>query len=224
MAFLVGSVNVINNDRTVTVACGTTAQRPASPCPGTIRLNSSCFTFEGFNGTGWVLFSGPETSKAAPGAPATILGESYCGGFYTGVINVSGTCYFLVIAPNATGCAQCQWKTTNTSTSGTGSCVNGYTNTYGPLDNATHPAGNWTATRSIDGFSDWYLPSRDELNIMYTNRGSMPAGETFAAVGYWSSNECSATYACLQNFSSGGVYFGNKTTSHRVRAVRRVPV
>jgi hypothetical protein len=222
MAFLVGSVNVINNDRTVTVARGTTAERPASPCPGTIRLNCETNVFEGFVGTGWASFSGNQTTCPPP--PPTVLGLSYSGGFYTGVINVSGTCYFLVIAPNATGCACCQWKTTTTSTSGTGSCVNGYTNTYGPLDNATHPAGNWTATRSINGFSDWYLPSRDELNIMYTNRGSMPAGEGYAAVNYWSSTEFNALYACTQSFSTTGVNFYSKSIIFRVRAVRRVPV
>jgi hypothetical protein len=161
------------------------------------------------------------TTSAAP----TTLGQSYEGGFYTGVINIGGgVCYYLLIAPNASGCACCQWKTTRTTTSGTDSCVNGYTNTYGPMDNATHPAGNWTATRSISGFSDWYLPARDELNIMYTNKGSMPVGEGFASAGYWSSTEFNVYGACFQLLGNGSSGSANKTGNYRVRAVRRSPV
>jgi len=159
-------------------------------------------------------------------APPSTLGQSYQGGYYTGVINIGGgVCYYLIVAPNATGCAaSCQWKTTRTTTSGTDSCVNGYTNTYGPMDNATHPAGNWTATRTISGYSDWYLPARDELNIMYTNKGSMPAGEGFAAAGYWSSTEFNAGCACCQTLSNGTISLNYKTSAFRVRAVRRSPI
>jgi hypothetical protein len=161
------------------------------------------------------------TTKSTP----TTLGQSYEGGYYTGVINIGGgVCYYLLVAPNATGCACCQWKTTRTATSGTDSFVNGYTNTYGPMNNATHPAGNWTATRSIDGYSDWYLPSRDELNLMYTNKGSMPAGEGFAADNYWSSTETNAGCACNQPFSTGSLYSNVKSFNFRVRAVRRSPI
>jgi hypothetical protein len=157
--------------------------------------------------------------------PPTTLGQSYQGGYYTGVIDIGGgVCYYLIVAPNATGCACCAWKTTRTATSGTGSCVNGYTNTRSPMENATHPAGNWTATRTISGYSDWYLPARDELNIMYTNKGSMPAGESFAADNYWSSTEISAYYACGQFFSTGNGGCNLKTSNFRVRAVRRSPI
>jgi hypothetical protein len=157
------------------------------------------------------------------------LGDSYCGGFYIGTICAASTCYALIVAPNATGCACCQWKTTRTATSGTTSSVDGYNNTYGPMNNATHPAGNWTATRTINGFSDWYLPARDELNQLYVNDGgatntNLPAGEGFAADRYWSSTEYSATAACYQNFNNGGQNYNSKTFICRVRAVRREPI
>jgi hypothetical protein len=158
------------------------------------------------------------------------LGETACGGFYIGTICAASTCYYLIVAPNATGCACCQWKTTRTATSGTTSCVDGYNNTYGPMDNADHPAGNWTATRTINGFSDWYLPARDELNQLYVNDGgttntNLPAGEGFAVNVYWSSTERSATYACFQNFNNGLQFNGGyKTGIYRVRAVRREPI
>jgi len=176
----------------------------------------------------WSNYSTP-TEFFAGTPPPNTLGQSYEGGFYTGVINIGGgVCYYLIVAPNATGCACCQWKTTRTTTSGTGSCVNGYTNTYGPMDNADHPAGNWTATRSISGYSDWYLPARDELDIMYTNKGSMPAGEGFAtttaSTTYWSSTELNAFDAYDQFFSNGYSSFIYKTFLNKVRAVRRSPI
>jgi hypothetical protein len=158
-----------------------------------------------------------------------VFGDAACGGFYIGTICAASTCYAIIVAPNATGCADCQWKTTRTATSGTTSCVDGFNNTYGPMDNADHPAGNWTATRTINGFSDWYLPARDELSQLYTNDGgptntTLPAGEGFAAVLYWSSTEGSATGACSQSFDDGNIGSTIKTGSARVRAVRREPI
>lgn len=159
-----------------------------------------------------------------------ILGESYEGGFYMGTICAANTCYYLLVAPNATGCAQCQWKTSQTSTSGTCSLDDGYANTYPALENSTHPAGNWTATRTIGGFSDWYLPAIDELEVFYNNGGGagsgdpLPSGEDFATDAYWSSTESSSISACYLNFSNGNRSPLNKGGTRRVRAVRRVPI
>jgi hypothetical protein len=160
--------------------------------------------------------------------PQPELGDALGGGFYIGTTSVGATCYYLIVAPNATGCAQCQWKNTRTATAGTGSCVDGFANTYPVLQNASHPAGNWTATRTIGGFSDWYLPAIFELNQLYVNDGgstnaTLPAGEGFAAAAYWSSTEPYVTNAFFQSFtfSIGSIY---KTYSFRVRAVRRTPI
>jgi hypothetical protein len=158
-----------------------------------------------------------------------VFGDAACGGFYIGTICAASTCYALIVAPNATGCACCQWKTTNTATSGTTSCVDGRSNTYGPMNNADHPAGNWTATRTINGFSDWYLPARDELNQLYVNDGgatntNLPAGEGFAAGNYWSSTELSASFVSSQNFTNGNQGSAIRTGILRVRAVRREPI
>jgi len=157
-------------------------------------------------------------------SPST-LGESIFGGFYMGTICAAGSCYYLIMAPNATGCACCQWKTTRTDSGVGAELCDGYGNTYDHLANATHPAGNWTATRSIGGFSDWYLPATCELNQLYTNKGSSPAGEGFATGRYWSSTEDGAIpagAACVQLFSNGNIYCSIKNGTDRVRAIRRV--
>ena len=48
--------------------------------------------------------------------------------------------------------------------------------------------------------SDWYLPSKNELNQLYLNRSTVGG---FAPFGYWSSTESSAVYAWGQGFGSG---------------------
>ena len=131
------------------------------------------------------------TTAAVP----TTLGESICGGFYMGTICAASTCYYLIMAANATGCACCQWKTTYTASGVGNEMFDGYGNTYDHLANATHQAGNWTATRSIGGLGDWYLPAICELNQLYTNKACAPAGEGFAADQYWSSTEKAPPYS-----------------------------
>jgi len=150
------------------------------------------------------------------------LGDSVQGGFYMGTICAAGSCYYLVMAPNASGCACCIWKTTRTDSGVGAELCDGYGNTYDHLANATHPAGNWTATRSIGGFSDWYLPARDELDQLYTNCGSSPAGEGFVSDFYWSSTETTALNACIEDLQNGDILFGNKCSIYPVRAIRRV--
>ena len=37
------------------------------------------------------------------------------------------------------------------------------------MNNASHPAAQFCRALTIGGYSDWYLPSRDELEIVYRN-------------------------------------------------------
>jgi hypothetical protein len=70
----------------------------------------------------------------------------------------------------------------------------------------------------LNGYSDWYLPSKDELDKLYLNRVAIGG---FVDDYYWSSSESNADDAWVQNFSNGGQDGGNfKLTSFRVRAVR----
>ena len=54
---------------------------------------------------------------------------------------------------------------------------------------------------TINGYSDWYLPSRDELNKLYMNR--VQIGGFNLAGWYFSSTESSSVYAWYQDFSNG---------------------
>tara|TARA_B100001287_G_scaffold141563_1_gene119097 strand:+ start:31771 stop:32403 length:633 start_codon:yes stop_codon:yes gene_type:complete len=80
-------------------------------------------------------------------------------------------------------------------------------------------------TLNLNGYNDWYLPSKDELNAMYENIGSgntLGLGNVgnFALTYYWSSTQINADYACKQNFGDG--YQGNycKYAGYLVRAIR----
>lgn len=162
--------------------------------------------------------------------PLSIFGAAACGGFYMGTVDVASTCYALIVAPNSTGCAFCQYKTTESSTSGASSTTDGYYITYEAMQSSSYPAGNWTATRTINGFSDWYLPAIGEISQFYSNgagNGSgdpLPAGEDFSLEDYWSSTEDSNTRGYYFHFGEGAsATHGGKDYTENIRAVRRVP-
>jgi hypothetical protein len=67
------------------------------------------------------------------------------------------------------------------------------------------------------GFSDWFLPSKDELNQLYINRAVI--GD-FPDDYFWSSTENTADTAWYQYFSNGYQSGGTKSYYSRVRAVR----
>ncbi|MDD5276893.1 MAG: DNRLRE domain-containing protein [Methylovulum sp.] len=69
----------------------------------------------------------------------------------------------------------------------------------------------------LNGYSDWYLPSKDELNKLYVNRTAIGG---FAGVLYWSSSEHDGSGAWGQGFGSGVQNFVSKGSTQSVRAVR----
>jgi hypothetical protein len=69
----------------------------------------------------------------------------------------------------------------------------------------------------LNGFSDWFLPSRDELNQMYLQK-SVIGG--FANADYWSSSEWHSDSSFGINFGSGSQYMYFKYDVIYVRAVR----
>ena len=82
-------------------------------------------------------------------------------------------------------------------------------------------AGNYAAKLCFDlvlnSYSDWYLPSRDELDKLYLNK-TVVGG--FASAYYWSSSEYTNNLAWWQGFDNGFKYGNLKNITHYVRAVR----
>ena len=71
---------------------------------------------------------------------------------------------------------------------------------------------------TINGYSDWFLPSKDELDQMYHNLKETGRGG-FESAWYWSSSE-DYNYAWDQYFGGGRQDFYNKGSNYYVRAVR----
>ena len=115
------------------------------------------------------------------------------------------------------------WSTvTNTATGfmGMGDAIgNGQANTTAIVGQAgcTSGAAYLCDNLTLGGYSDWFLPSRYELNELYLN--SAVIGHKFA--WYWSSSEVSSSNAWLQNFDDGGMLnYYTKSQACYVRAVR----
>ena len=66
-------------------------------------------------------------------------------------------------------------------------------------------------------YSDWYLPSKDELNNLYLNKTVIGG---FSTGGYWSSSEDTDSLAWAQDFNNGTWPATGKNTTLHVRAVR----
>jgi hypothetical protein len=69
----------------------------------------------------------------------------------------------------------------------------------------------------LGGYSDWYLPSKDELNKLKINRLAVGG---FASNYYWSSTEYGNDDAWVQGFFYGSQYLTSKNANRAVRAVR----
>jgi len=115
-----------------------------------------------------------------------------------------------------------QWKTTRTITAGTSTNIGtGYANTYNCMTGTEHPAAEIVRNATYGEKTDWFLPSKDELNQIYVNLKQLGAGG-LADKYYWSSSDYDQDFAYDQDFVTGIQYnWHGKDFSHRwVRAVR----
>lgn len=72
---------------------------------------------------------------------------------------------------------------------------------------------------------DWFMPSRDELDMMYDNRTVITdqGGDAFKTdTGYWSSSDNGSRTAWYRNFSTGNQYNNDKNDPNHCRLLRRV--
>lgn len=99
------------------------------------------------------------------------VGLPFGGGYYAGKIVSDGKTYAIVVAPKTSGGenSSLNIKTINDPTVGTTSVHNGFANTAAMIaaGAAQHPAANFCNNLVINGYDDWYLPARDELEICY---------------------------------------------------------
>ncbi len=109
------------------------------------------------------------------------------GGYYAGLVNVKGVTKAIIVAPKALGEHTGQWSDSNGFTQGATCPFDGYKNTLDMIV-AGSPLGKWVQSLNIGGHTDWHIPSRDQLEIIY--RGYKPT-ESKNAV-FWGKN----IYSC----------------------------
>jgi hypothetical protein len=175
-----------------------------------------------YNGTAWTNMIGGTASNAI-----LRVGDEYQGGKIAYIL-VSGdpgydaNVQHGLIATAADISTVAQWGCQGTGISGAGGTAIG-TGNQNTIDIMAGCATAGIAAKLCGdlvqgGYSDWYLPSKDELNKLQINRSAIGG---FASVGYWSSTEYDDNGAWYQSFGSGtqDVYDKNVTAFY-VRAIR----
>jgi TolB-like protein len=178
----------------------------------------------------------PAPAAPAPAAPVayTIGSTGPAGGliFYDKGNNTNGWRYLEAAPSDVDPKKKAVTESISRSNATDRAVGRGMANTRAIMVEAANKGGGfgWAAqacnTFTLNGFNDWFLPSRDELNFMYGNLHREGKGD-FRNEWYWSSTSDgggSGYYFYAENFADGrqdnqsGTY-----NEYRVRPVRQVP-
>ncbi len=148
------------------------------------------------------------------------LGASYQGGI---IFYIDGTGqHGLISAPSDQGTVN--WGCEGTFISGTSTLLGtGQANTTAIVGACGTPGigARICDTLTLGGYTDWYLPSKDELNLMHQNLHLQSLGN-FLLFRYWSSSQYDAQFAWCQlfNLNLNQLFYDKDLIAYRIRAVR----
>jgi hypothetical protein len=113
-----------------------------------------------------------------------------------------------------------QWKIDQTATPGTSEDFGtGYANTYTAMAGADYPAAETARNATHGGYDDWFIPSLDELSLLYSQRDTVGG---FNTNWYWSSSEWASNSALgrMVQFATGSPSSSAKDSDLTVRLIR----
>ena len=202
----------------------TKAQRDAisSPAAGLIIWNTTDVKLEVYTGSLWVNMNGKTDQTLT-------IGQTYQGGKVAYIL-VSGdpgydaNVQHGLIAATSDQSSGIRWYNgAYTNTSATGTAIGtGLSNTNAIITSqgatSTSYAAGLARAYTGGGYTDWYLPSKDELNKLSINRVAIGG---FASNNYWSSTEINSTFVEVYYFGNGNTGTDQKDRSgYAVRAIR----
>ena len=173
----------------------------------------------------------------------TVIGQVFGGGFYAGQISTTGdsvATHYLVVGPLSVANAELQWKNANTATPGADSGIDGPQNTADMVadgNSTVYPAAHFCNDLVAGGFSDWYMPAKNELEVCYfnlkpttasnvTNSGINPNAVPARASEYTAATPAQTSAAAFQAggaeaFSSLSPFHWSSTESSTTNAWRQ---
>ena len=150
-----------------------------------------------------------------------VVGQSYGGGivFYVDQTGEHG----LIASPDNGNSQRAQWGCHNALVDETETGIGaGKRNTKKIIISCRSAGSEKIAARLcdqlvLDGYSDWFLPSKEELNLLYEEKEIIGGYEHGY---YWSSSEFEAQFAWYQHFDFGFQDYLNKDFSYFYRPIR----
>jgi hypothetical protein len=139
---------------------------------------------------------------------------------------------YLEVAPISTEWTLSDWGKMGTAVIGTGTAIGSGENNTALIVTVLNdtPAVTDRAAQLCDalvynGYNDWFLPSKDELNAIWDNLVDDGMGNNSGIAGfddyaYWSSSELDDDTAWRQSFNTGTQDTNHKTLDLNVRAIR----
>jgi hypothetical protein len=94
------------------------------------------------------------------------VGTAMLGGFFAGLVNINGQTKGIIVAPKSAGEYKGKWAESEARIEGAACPVDGQQNTLDMIAAGT-ALGKWVKALDIGGFTDWHIPSRDQLEIVY---------------------------------------------------------